>query len=124
MKYIRSSWNPDRVAACELNKARKARTAKPKTRAKVYKTSELYSNEYGNEAYEAWIARDAQIKEMSRDVKKWSKNAIIDLYRQSFLMMKEKSTQRELVVDEHGQIIVSKPVDLPSMKMSGIRLVA
>ena len=124
MKNIRSSWNSDRVAACELNKARKARIAKPKTRAKVYKVSELYSNEYGNEAYEAWVARDAQIKEMSKDVNQWSKNAIIDLYRQSFLMMKEKSTQRELVVDEHGQIIISKPVDLPSMKMSGIRLVA
>ena len=124
MKNIRSSWNSDRVAACELNMARKARTAKPKTRAKVYKVSELYSNEYGNEAYEAWVARDAQIKEMSKDVNQWSKNAIIDLYRQSFLMMKEKSTQRELVVDEHGQIIISKPVDLPSMKMSGIRLVA
>jgi hypothetical protein len=124
MKNIRSSWNSDRVAACVLNKTRKVRTARPKSAIKVYKTSELYLNKYGNEAYEAWIARDAQIKEMSRDVKKWSKNAIIGLYRQSFLMMKEKSTQRELIVDEHGQIIIRKLVNLPSMKVSGIRLVA
>ena len=124
MKHIPTNRNCDRYAACELDKPRKEKAPQPKSKVKVYKAPELYSQEYGKEAYEAWVARDAQIKELSKDVRKWSKSAIVNLYRQSFLLLKERSAQSEVVVDEHGKIIIAKPACLPPMKAACDRLVA
>ena len=88
-KHIGSSWNPDRVAGSILNKERKEKTAKPVSTLKTYKTSELYTQLYGREAYEAWKAREAEITEMMHDRKRYSVAYIVSLREQNFRQMKE-----------------------------------
>ena len=60
---IRSSWNPDRVAAASMAKKSHAprRTYNKRPAAKVMKVSDLYIREYGEKAYYAWKRREAEI---------------------------------------------------------------
>ena len=60
---IRSSWNPDRVAAASMAKKSHAprRTYNKRPAAKAMKMSDLYIRDYGEKAYYAWKRREAEI---------------------------------------------------------------
>lgn len=94
-KHIGSSWNSDRVAGSILNKERKERTAKPASTLKTYKTSDLYTELYGREAYEAWKDREEEISELMRDRTHYSVADIVFLREQNFRQMKAAGERRD-----------------------------
>lgn len=105
-KYIGSSWNPDRVAGSVLNKQKKERAAKPKSKVTVYKTKDLYTKEYGKMAYEAWLDRETEINACMKDRKRFDVAQIVHLRETSFRMMKAGADQHDLNLDISGNIVL------------------
>lgn len=93
-KHIKSSWNSDRVAGSMLNKEHKARAVKPAPVVKIYKTSELFTRLYGREAYEAWVAREAEINELMHDRSRHSFGDIIAMREANYRQMKVAGKHR------------------------------
>ena len=62
---IRSSWNPDRIAAARMDrKSPSTRRIYKRPVVKVAKESDLYIREYGEQAYYEWKHREAEIDAM------------------------------------------------------------
>lgn len=93
---MKSSWNPDRVAAACLGK-RSSATRRPqhthtKSQVKVMKASDLLIAEYGEKAYNAWKLREAEIDALMLDGRH-SKYEIIQLREDNFRQMKAEGAQ-------------------------------
>ena len=104
-KPLGSSWKQDRVAAAMLNKEKKEKAEKVQSQVKVYKTSELYTKEYGAEAYAAWVDREREIDQHMK-ARRFCRDHIVYLRELSFRLMKEGVTQHDLNLDEWYDIEV------------------
>ena len=93
---MKSSWNPDRVAAACLGKrsfaTRRPQHTHTKSQVKVMKASDLLIAEYGEKAYNAWKLREAEIDTLMRDGRH-SKYEIIQLREDNFRQMKAEGAQ-------------------------------
>lgn len=89
MGMTHSSWNSDRVAANYIAKRpRSTRRYHKKSAVKVMKASELYIEEYGQEAYQAWKRREEELDGMLSSGC-YTRAEIGQLRKENYLKMKE-----------------------------------
>ena len=91
---IRSSWNPDRIAAASMAKKSPApRRAHKRPPVKVMKASDLYIREYGEKAYYEWKRREAEIDAMWSSGR-YDASEIAKMREDSFRQMKAAGAAR------------------------------
>ena len=63
---------------------------------------------YGEAAYQAYLAREQQIKKMSYDTKNWPPLKIAHLHEQNWTLLKQKTPQAQFSINFYGNMV---PVD-------------
>ena len=68
---------------------------KMKNGVKVMKAPALYTREYGRDAYEAYMRREAEIDALMRDKKRYTVRDICTLREDNFRRMKAEGARRK-----------------------------
>lgn len=72
-----------------------------------HQTSAMIVDLYGEDAYQAYLLREAQIKKMAHDAKRWPPLEIAHLHEQNWKLLKQQVTQPWFAIDFYGKMVPS-----------------